>query len=190
MIKWDFMGIHPLVNIQKAVEHGHRNSEFSLWKMVDFSSSLCKCLPEGMWNWEEFASWKGSFFFLFEPPIRFGVRCDPVLGEIWECHEATNLAHPHGPTISPLGVNGHYIRYHHHINMNGLLIEQRRKPQFFLKIFILGLKYDDLAEVKSRAGGSSAQAFAEGDWKPGLVEAPRNPKSIEKRFLPHSLFQR
>ena len=59
------MGCHGnspgLVNIQKAVEHGHRNSEFSLWKMVDFSSSLCKRLPD-MWNWEEFASWKGVFF--------------------------------------------------------------------------------------------------------------------------------
>ena len=64
-----------------------------------------------------------------------------------------------------------------------------KTPIFFFKN-ILGLKYDDLAEVKSRAGGSSAQAFAEGDWKSGLVEALRNPKSIEKRFSPHSLFQR
>ena len=158
--------------------------------MVDFSSSLCKMFTRGYVKLRRIRKLEGKFFFFVRTPIRFGVRCDPVLGEIWECHEATNLAHPHGPTISPLGVNGHYIRYHHHINMNGLLIEQRRKPQFFFKIFILGLKYDDLAEVKSRAGGSSAQAFAEGDWKPGLVEAPRNPKSIEKRFLPHSLFQR
>ena len=41
VIKW-----YPLVNIQKAIEHGHRNSGFSLLKMVIFHSYVS--LPEGV----------------------------------------------------------------------------------------------------------------------------------------------
>ena len=36
VIQWDVNGICPLVNIQKAIEHGHRNSEFSDEKLGDF----------------------------------------------------------------------------------------------------------------------------------------------------------
>jgi len=37
--KWDLMGymmIYPLVNLQKAMENGHRNSEFSHEKWWNF----------------------------------------------------------------------------------------------------------------------------------------------------------
>ena len=39
---------YPPVNIQKAIENGHRNSEFSHKKMVIFHSYVS--LPEGMAN--------------------------------------------------------------------------------------------------------------------------------------------
>ena len=29
VIQWDINGIYPLVNIEKAIENGHRNSGFS-----------------------------------------------------------------------------------------------------------------------------------------------------------------
>ena len=39
---------YPLVNIQKAIENGHRNSGFSqLHSMVDLSIAKCKRSPEG-----------------------------------------------------------------------------------------------------------------------------------------------
>jgi hypothetical protein len=38
VIQWDINGIYPLVNIQKAMENGHRNSGigFTHEKWVDF----------------------------------------------------------------------------------------------------------------------------------------------------------
>ena len=45
----DFNGIYPLVNIQKAIEHGHRNSGFIYpLKVVIFHSYVS--LPEGTLN--------------------------------------------------------------------------------------------------------------------------------------------
>ena len=41
MIQWDIHGIYPLVNIQKAIENGHRNSGFTMiypLKIVIFHS--------------------------------------------------------------------------------------------------------------------------------------------------------
>jgi len=38
---------YPLVNLQKAIENGHRNSEFSHKNMVIFHSYVS--LPEGSW---------------------------------------------------------------------------------------------------------------------------------------------
>jgi hypothetical protein len=35
-IQWDINGIYPLVNKQFAIENGHRNSEFTHEKWVDF----------------------------------------------------------------------------------------------------------------------------------------------------------
>ena len=29
VIRWDINGLYPVVNIQKAIKHGHRNSEFA-----------------------------------------------------------------------------------------------------------------------------------------------------------------
>ena len=39
-----------MVHIQKAIEHGHRNSGFT-YRTWWFSSSLCGCLPEGRPYW-------------------------------------------------------------------------------------------------------------------------------------------
>ena len=45
-----FNGIYPLVNIQKAIENGHRNSGFSHEKWVDLSIAKCERLPEGIFR--------------------------------------------------------------------------------------------------------------------------------------------
>ena len=42
---WTGCNGYPLVNIQKAIEHGHRNSECSHEKWVDLYIVFCKRLP-------------------------------------------------------------------------------------------------------------------------------------------------
>ena len=40
--------IYPLVSTEKAMENGHRNSQFFARKMVIFQFANCKRLPEGI----------------------------------------------------------------------------------------------------------------------------------------------
>jgi hypothetical protein len=46
--EWDDNGTYPLVDIQTAIEDGHRFIvDLAINSMVDLSTSLCKRLPEG-----------------------------------------------------------------------------------------------------------------------------------------------
>ena len=45
VIRWDINDLYPLVNIQKAIKHGQRNSCFPINSMVIFHNYVS--LPEG-----------------------------------------------------------------------------------------------------------------------------------------------
>ena len=51
-------------------------------------------------------------------------------------------------------------------------------------LFYLGLKLRWPRGSENPQRGNSAQVFAEGVWKPGFAEAPRNPKNVSRR-IPH-----
>ena len=57
-----FFRIYPLVNIQKAIEHGHRNSWFTHWTLVIFHRFFV-CLPEGTMVFP--MKFHGSFLIFF-----------------------------------------------------------------------------------------------------------------------------
>ena len=108
----EFNGIYPLVNIQKAIENGHRNSEFShqqWWfsmamlnnQMVDpsskkmghvhpFSRSMLHVTPENLcWIWEKHHDAGIFSWHMTKNTWWFGLSKDGVL---WE-DEALTLKH-------------------------------------------------------------------------------------------------